>query len=73
MKALPRNTEKFRMMEMNSYRFLDSMSFLDGALADVVEGLAKSCHTFPLIDKAGLCRNDEEKQLLLRKGKYLPS
>jgi hypothetical protein len=71
LRALPRNTEKFRTFEMNIYRFLDSMSFLDGSLANIVSDLVLSGHQFPLIDQApDLCRNSEEKLLLLEKGQY---
>jgi hypothetical protein len=70
MKALPRNTEKFRVLEINYYTFLDSLSFLEGSLADLVDDLVRSGHDFPLIDQAGLCKTPEEKQLLLQKGVY---
>ena len=69
LKALPRNTEKFRMMELNRYVFLDSLSFLNGSLAELVEGLVKSGHKFPLLDQEKICKNDMEKDLLLKKGK----
>lgn len=70
LKALPRNTEKFRTVELNNYIFLDSMSFLNGSLADVVCGLTNSGHNFPLIDQENICQNDSEKGLLLQKGIY---
>jgi hypothetical protein len=70
LKALPRNTEKFRCIEMNSYIFLDSLSFLSGSLADVTDALVKSDHNFSLIEKVGLVSADDAlgKELLLRKG-----
>jgi predicted RNA-binding Zn-ribbon protein involved in translation (DUF1610 family) len=70
MKALPRNTEKFRTITINFYNFLDSLSFLDGALADIVEDLVKANHTFQLIDESGICNNEVQKKLLLQKGVY---
>jgi hypothetical protein len=70
LKALPRNTEKFRCIEMNSYIFLDSLSFLNGSLADVTDALVKSKHDFQLLDKIGLVSASDfaGKELLLRKG-----
>jgi hypothetical protein len=69
-KALPRNTEKFRTMQINSYVFLDSLSFLDGSLEAVTSDLVSSGHTFPLMDKSGLYSCASQKELLLRKGVY---
>jgi hypothetical protein len=68
--GLPRNSERFRTLTMNSYCFLDSMSFLNGSLAQVVESLRNSNHTFPLLDQSELYTNEEEKELMLRKGCY---
>ena len=69
--ALPRNTEKFRTMDLNSYRFLDSMSFLNGSLASIVNDLVVSGHKFPLIDQElQLCGDSAKKSLLLKKGVY---
>jgi hypothetical protein len=70
LKALPRNTEKFRTIQLNNYHLLDSMSFLDGSLADVVEDLVRSNHPFSLLDKTDLCKTSEQKRLLLQKGVY---
>jgi hypothetical protein len=70
LEALPRNSEKFRTLDLNCYRFLDSMSFLDGSLASVVEDLRSSKHKFRILDQAGLYETLEEKALLLQKGIY---
>jgi hypothetical protein len=70
LQALPKNSERFRTLELNNYLFLDSLSFLDGSLAAVVEDLRESGHAFPLLDQANLCRSPLEKALLLKKGVY---
>jgi DNA polymerase type B, organellar and viral len=72
MQALARNTERFRTLQINSYHFLDSMSFLDGSLGDVVDDLRKSGHPFQLLDLTDLCsgRRAGHKGLLLQKGVY---
>ena len=57
-----------RTLTLNTYDFIDSMSFLDGSLAAVVDDLVKSGHDFQLLDESGMCKNAEEKTLLLRKG-----
>lgn len=68
LECLPRNQEKVRNLVLNNYHFLDSISFLDGSLAQVVDDLVQSNANFDMLYKSGLCTNDEEKQLLLRKG-----
>ena len=72
LEALPRNTQKFRTITMNSFVFIDSMSFLDGSLADVAEDLHRSGHPFDLVDKSGMTGGGdaEAKSLLLRKGVF---
>jgi hypothetical protein len=57
-------------LELNNYLFLDSLSFLDGSLASVVDDLRDSGHTFPLLDLANLYSAPSEKALLLQKGVY---
>lgn len=37
----------------------------------VVDDLARSGHSFDLLEKSGLCTNDDEKRLLLRKGESI--
>jgi hypothetical protein len=72
-KALPRNTEKFRTLQINSFHFLDSMSFLDGSLADVVDDLTKSGHPFKFLDQSGIYTSAQQKELLLQKGIHILS
>ena len=71
--ALPYNTEKFCTLEMNSYQFKDSLSFLNASLNELMNDLMKNKnHSFSIIDQLGLYSKGEEekKQLLLRKGVY---
>jgi hypothetical protein len=67
-RGLPSNSEKFRTLELNIWSCIDSMSFLPGSLASSVDDLVKSGHNFPLIQESKLAKNDDEKNLLLRKG-----
>lgn len=71
--ALPYNTEKFRTIEINSYRLKDSLSFLNASLNELMSNLLRDkSHTFPIIDQLGLYskQETEKKQLILRKGIY---
>ena len=69
LECLPRNQEKIRTLVMNNYHFVDSLSFLDGSLSTVVDDLVSSgTEDFQLLYKAELCRDEEQKRLLLRKG-----
>ena len=71
LECLPRNQEKIRTLTMNKkYCFYDSMSFLDGSLSAIVDDLVRSGNEdFQLLEDAGLCKNMEQRQLLLRKGR----
>ena len=69
LEALPRNQEKMRTITMNSFYFRDSLSFLDGSLANVVDNLvAGGSDDFHLLYESGICFDEAEKKLLLRKG-----
>ena len=73
LKALPYNTEKFRSITMKSFVFLDSLSFLNASLSELVEDLAKNeKHKFEILDQLNLYKEDEsvKKKLILRKGIY---
>ena len=73
MKALPYNTEKFRLITMKSFVFLDSLSFLNASLSELAEYLAKNeKHKFEILDQLNLYKEDEsvKKKLILRKGIY---
>ncbi len=73
MNALPYNTERFRCIEMNSFRFLDSLSFLNASLSELMENLKRNkLHTFPIIDQLEIYSAEDvkKKELILRKGVY---
>lgn len=71
--ALPYNTEKFRCIEMNSFHFLDSLSFLNASLDELMKNLRKNKqHPFSIIDQLEFYTpgETEKKDLLLRKGVF---
>jgi hypothetical protein len=71
--ALAYNTEKFRTIEVNSYIFLDSLSFLNASLNELMNDLLKNKnHNFPIVDQMQLYpkKSDNLKKLILRKGVY---
>ena len=71
--ALPYNTERFRTIELNSYLFLDSLSFLNASLNELMNDLLKNkTHNFSIIDQLQLYKKGDEtrKKMLLRKGVY---
>lgn len=82
--AIPLNTQKFKMVQMNSVVFLDSMSFISDSLDRAVNTLVESDHRFPLLKQRtwhNFCSGAEPvadevevehrcRQLLLRKGVY---
>lgn len=72
-RALPTNTEKFKTFELNCFRFIDSIAFLNSSL----DNLANDLHTVPnftykILDQSGIYSdpNDPRKALLLRKGVF---
>lgn len=69
LECLPKNQEKMRTLKLNCYEFIDSLSFLNGSLSAVVDDLHISGYDFGLLYDAGLCENEEQHRLLLRKGK----
>jgi hypothetical protein len=68
-RALPKNGEKFKSLRLNSFHFVDSMDFLQGSLASVVNDLPTN-HKFDILDQSGLYEKEDvsRKTLLLRKG-----
>ena len=68
MSALPRNTEGFRMLKINSYNFMDSLAFMNGGLAAIVDDLFKSGHDFPLLRMSNMYTDTTQRELLLKKG-----
>ena len=72
-RALPYNTERFRTITMNSFVFLDSLSFLNAGLGELSTDLVKNeQHKFPILNQMQLYQSKEKKKmmLLLRKGIY---
>ena len=66
--AIPLNTEKFKMLKLNSITMVDSLAFLNDSLERLVENLVASNHHFPILKQ---CWPDQkERELLLRKGVY---
>jgi hypothetical protein len=71
LEGLPYNTEKFRTIQMNSFTFLDSLSFLNGSLNELMNDLVKNKdHKFKILRQQKLYNTHEQKELLLRKGVY---
>ena len=71
--GLAYNSERFRTMTINSFVFLDSLSFLSGSLSELVNDLAQNKdHKFDILDQLNLYEKTEKekKKLLIRKGVY---
>ena len=71
--ALPSNTEKFRTIEINSFKFKDSLAFLNAGLSELMNNLLRDkTHTFPIVDQLGVYAKGDtvRKSLILRKGVY---
>ena len=71
--ALPYNQERFRTLEINSFRLKDSLSFLNASLNELMNNLLKNKrHKFPIMDQLGLYGENEveKKSLILQKGIY---
>ena len=67
--AMPFNTEKLRTLTLDSFKFLDSIHFLNGSLAAMVNNLDPK-HPFDLLKNANIYEDEEGKQLLLQKGVF---
>ena len=68
--ALPRNTEKFRTLNIGGFKCFDSLALLSGSLASLVNNLQTGGHDFKIIEQLDFCTDDTDKALLLRKGEY---
>lgn len=69
--ALPDNTEKFRVLQLNNFVFLDTTAFLPISLDKLAENLHDSSdHKYEILDQLNLYSTAEQKNLLLRKGIY---
>ena len=62
------NTEKLRTIRYDIFKFVDSCSFMDSSLDNIVSDLKAGGYSFPLLLSSGLAANEEEKRLLTRKG-----
>lgn len=69
MSAISSNTEKFKTISINKFTFIDSLSFLQGSLAELVDDLNKSGASFNVLNQWEVASDPEKKELLLRKGK----
>ena len=69
--AIPKNTEKLKMINIGGIKFLDSLEFLKGSLGDIV-GMARTdhLHMFEILFTLGLCRTTQERDMLLQKGVF---
>jgi uncharacterized C2H2 Zn-finger protein len=71
--GLAYNSEKFRTLTLNSFVFLDSLSFLSASLSELVNDLTQNKdHKFTILDQLNLYGENEEKKknLIIRKGVY---
>ena len=70
--AIPLNTQKFKMIQINNTVMLDSLAFLPDSLEKLVDTLVASQHKFPLVKQRIWSPSNEEQgvKLLLRKGVY---
>lgn len=68
MKAIPINTEKFKMIRINNIVMADSTAFLSDSLDKLVKTLSASNHKFPILSQWKNKQN--EICLLTRKGVY---
>lgn len=72
--AIPQNTQRFKTITLNrKIKFVDSLQFLQGSLAGLVETLVASGSSFRILDElvpfSGTW-HQQLKDLLLRKGVY---
>lgn len=71
LRAIPTNQQKLKTLTIGKIKFIDSLQFLQASLDTLVSSLAKSDDakkTFNLLYTSGLCKNDEEFNLLTKKG-----
>lgn len=68
--GLAHNTEKLRTLKMYDFIFLDSLSFLQGSLAELVQDLAKSKAEFKVLNQMPFAQDKTKRELLLRKGVF---
>jgi hypothetical protein len=66
--GIPLNTEKFKTLKIGCIQFVDSLQILPCSLAELVENLQRSEHSFPVVGE--MAATPEEKDLLLRKGVF---
>lgn len=66
--AIPLNTEKFKVIQINSITLMDSAAFLPDSLDKLVQILVTSNHDFPYMKKKW--NNPKTEALLKRKGCY---
>lgn len=69
-KGMAYNTERMRNLEINRFKFTDSLSFLQGSLSELVDNLASSGDTFDILTQKNIAKTHHQKKLLLRKGVF---
>ena len=71
-RILPYNGEHFRSISFMSFKFLDSLAFLQSSLSQLSEDLSKTNHDYPILRQTGLIKtgnifNQKKFDLLLKK------
>ena len=69
-KALPKNMEQFRCIEINKLCLYDSFQLLPDSLDKLVNNLKKSNHSFDILKQSNLAKNDVQFEMLTRKGVF---
>lgn len=66
------NTERFKVFQINRFKFLDSFAFLPCSLDSLTKNLVSGGHSFNLLQKINLFDSHEnaKRELLLRKGVF---
>ena len=74
--VLPYNGEHFRTISFNSFKFLDSLAFLQSSLNQLSEDLSKTNHHYPILKQTGLIKTnnifDQNKLNCLLKKSFFP-
>ena len=71
--VIPESFEKYKCIDLDELRFIDSCQFLKESLDGLTNNLRKSNYEFPVVSNifADEIDSDDKKQLLLRKGIYM--
>ena len=66
--AIPLNTQRFKVLQINQCTLLDSLAFLNDSLEKLVSTLVASNHQFPILRQ--WVKDENKLKLLLKKGTY---